>query len=113
MSLTSWEIQAQKGRDILHNSTPKQWLLSADRLPPATQKNVTDFPRQSGLLGEHELAITEMSATGLVAEMGHGRLKAEEVVVAFLKRAVLGHQLVRAFLHVSLSGVITHGQPCS
>ncbi|KAJ5096176.1 hypothetical protein NUU61_005532 [Penicillium alfredii] len=94
MSLTGWKIQAQKGRDILHNSIPKQWLLSADRLPPATQKNVTDFPRQSGLLSENELAITEMSATGLVAEMGHGRLKAEEVVVAFLKRAVLGHQLL-------------------
>jgi hypothetical protein len=94
MSLQSWEMKAQKGRDILQNSIPKQWLLPADKLPPATQKNVTDFPRQSGLLSERELSITDTSATALVAEMGKGSLTAEEVVVAFLKRAVLGHQLV-------------------
>jgi len=94
MSLQNWEHQAQKGRDILINSIPKQWLLPADKLPPPTQKNVIALPRQSGLLSERELTITDMSATGLVAEMGRGNLKAEEVVVAFLKRSVLGHQLV-------------------
>lgn len=94
MSLRRWERQAQKGRDILEKSIPKQWLAPADRLPPVTQKSVLDFPRRSGLLSERELAITDMSATELVAQMGMGKLKAEEVVVAFLKRAVLGYQLV-------------------
>lgn len=91
----TWESQAQKGKDILNNSIPKQWLLPVDRLPPVSQKSVVDFPKQSGLLNERELLITEMSATALVTEMGNGKLSAEEVVVAFLKRAVLGHQLVR------------------
>lgn len=91
----NWETQAQKGKDILNNSIPKQWLLPVDRLPPVSQKSVVDFPKQSGLLNEHELLITEMSATALVTEMGNGKLSAEEVVIAFLKRAVLGHQLVR------------------
>lgn len=95
MPIQRWERQAQKGRDILENSIPKQWLAPAETLPPATQESVIEFPRESGLLSERELAITDMSATKLVAEMGTGRLKAEEVVVAFLKRAVLGHQLVR------------------
>lgn len=95
MALEQWERQAQKGRDILNNSIPKQWLAPADSLPPVTQKNVIDFPKKSGLLSERELSITDLSATQLVAEMGAGKLKAEEVVVAFLKRAVLGHQLVR------------------
>ena len=90
----NWESQAQKGKDILNNSIPKQWLLPIDRLPPVSRKSVVDFPKQSGLLNERELLITEMSATALVAEMGNGKLSAEEVVVAFLKRAV-GHQLVR------------------
>lgn len=94
MSLQNWDMKAQKGRDILQNSIPKQWLAPADKLPPATQQNVADFPRQSGLLSECELSITDMSATALVAEMGKGSLTAEKVVVAFLKRAVLGHQLV-------------------
>ncbi|KAJ5791464.1 uncharacterized protein N7518_008475 [Penicillium psychrosexuale] len=90
----NWEIQAQRGRDILNNSIPKQWLLPVDRLPPASQKSVIDFPRQSGLLNERELVITDMSATALVTEMGNGTMSAEEVVTAFLKRAVLGHQLL-------------------
>ncbi|KAJ5734292.1 hypothetical protein N7493_003078 [Penicillium malachiteum] len=94
MSLHRWETQAQRGRDILNNSIPKQWLAPTDTLPPAAQKNVIDFPRKSGLLSERELSITELSATQLVTEMGRGKLKAEEVVVAFLKRAVLGHQLL-------------------
>jgi hypothetical protein len=69
-------------------------MVPVDKLPPATQLNVTDFPRKSGILSEKELIITGMSATALVAAMGEGKLSAEEVVVAFLKRAVIGHQLV-------------------
>jgi len=89
-----WELQARKAKDILENSIPKQWLLPEDKFPPADEKSVIDFPRKSGLLTERELGITELSATALVAEMGAGELSAEEVVVAFLKRSVLGHQLV-------------------
>jgi amidase len=96
MAIQSWEAEAQKCRDILEKSIPKQWLAPADKLPPADQLNVVDFPRQSGLLSEEELRITESSATALVAEMGQGKLTAEAVVTAFLKRATLGQQLVCA-----------------
>lgn len=95
MTIEDWQVKAQKGKDLLHNSVPKQWLVPTEQLPSVTQKNVTDFPRQSGLLTERELIITESSATELVKGMGKGGLTAEEVVVAFLKRSVLGHQLVR------------------
>lgn len=94
MSLQPWELQARKARDALQKSIPKQWLLPEDKLPLVHQKNVEDFPRKSGLLTERELTITTMSATALVADMGNGLLSAEEVVISFLKRAVLGHQLV-------------------
>jgi len=89
-----WELQARKAKGILENSIPKQWLLPEDKLPPADEKSVIDFPRKSGLLTGRELGITDLSATALVAKMGAGELSAEEVVVAFLKRSVLGHQLV-------------------
>ena len=89
-----WELQARKAKDILENSIPKQWLLPKDKLPPADEKSVVDFPRKSGLLTERELDITELSATALVAEIGAGKLNSEEVVISFLKRSVLGHQLV-------------------
>ena len=104
--LNDWEQKAQKGRDILENSIPKQWLLPDSKLPPQTQLNVIDSVKDSGALSEHELAITELSATELVRRMGHQKLTAEEVVVAFLKRAVLGHQLVCSMLSFPSSALL-------
>ncbi|PYH97438.1 amidase [Aspergillus ellipticus CBS 707.79] len=91
---STWEQQAQTAKDILQDSIPKQWLVPAHQLPSADEKDIEGFARKSGLLSEKELAITDLSATSLVQEMGAGKLKAEEVVVAFLKRSVIGQQLV-------------------
>jgi amidase len=94
MTLQPWEVEANKCKEILASSIPKQWLVPESKLPPATQLNVINFPRESGMLTDKELAITETTATGLVEKMGKGELSAEEVVVAFLKKSVLGQQLV-------------------
>lgn len=94
MDQQSWQLQARKGQDVLSNSIPKQYLVPSHQLPPPTQENVVDFPRKSGLFTSKELGITDLSASELVQEMKAGRLLAEEVVKAFLKRAVVGHQLV-------------------
>jgi amidase len=91
---TNWEAEAKKAQEILAHSIPKQWLAPSDKFPPADQLNVEGFPRKSGILSEEDLAITDMSATALVEKMGRGELTAESVVTAFLRRAVLGHQLV-------------------
>lgn len=93
-----WKIQSAKAKAIQKNSIPKQWLLDESKLPPAEQKNVLDFARTSGALSDNEFSITEMPASALVVEMGAGKLSAEEVVVAFLKRGVIGQQLVRSFV---------------
>ncbi|KAL4803953.1 amidase signature domain-containing protein [Aspergillus unguis] len=90
---STWEAQGLKARNILEQSIPKQWTVPADQLPPVTQLNVLDFPRKCGILTDKELDITESSATALVKAMGKGQYSAEEVVVAFLKRSVIGHQL--------------------
>ncbi|KAE8371945.1 amidase signature domain-containing protein [Aspergillus bertholletiae] len=92
--MSTWKSEALKAKTILQASIPKEWLLPEDKLPPSDQRNVVDFPKASGLFTDRELSITDMSATALVAGMGAGLLSAEEVVVAFLKRAVLGHQLL-------------------
>ncbi|EXJ81134.1 hypothetical protein A1O3_07422 [Capronia epimyces CBS 606.96] len=94
MALKSWEIEANKSKEVLAKSTPKQWLVPEDKLPSAETLNVADFARQSGILSGKEVSITEMTATALVAKMEKGELTAEEVVVAFLKRATIGQQLL-------------------
>ncbi|RDL29709.1 Uncharacterized protein BP5553_10689 [Venustampulla echinocandica] len=94
MTTPDWQAQAQICRDILDQSIQKQWLLPADRLPPPERTNVLGVPQESGTLTARELEITETDATGLVASMAAGTWTAEEVAVAFLKRATLGHQLL-------------------
>lgn len=94
MATSNWDEEAKKARDVLSNSIPRQWLADPSKLPPADKLNVEDFPRESGLLSEEDLTITDMSATALVSKMGRGELTAESVVTAFLRRATLGHQLV-------------------
>lgn len=94
MAAHNWEAQAQICRAILDKSIQKQWLLPADKLPSAERTNVLDVARESGILTERELEITETDATGLVETMARGTWTAEEVAIAFLKRATIGHQLL-------------------
>jgi amidase len=98
MAVTSWEVEANKCKEILAQSIPKQWMVAESSLPGAEELHVVDFCRTSGLLSEKELAITESPATALVEKMGKGALSAEEVVIAFLKRATIGQQLVSYIL---------------
>lgn len=94
MAIQNWELKAQVARDILAKSIKHEWLLPADKLPSKNRLNVIGMARESGILSEKELEITESDATDLVNRMGQGKLKAEEVLVAFAKRATIGHQLV-------------------
>ena len=94
MEPEAWKSAAQKSRDFLKASVPTQYLVEESKLPAASALNVTKFPAESGMLSQKELDITEMGATELVEKMRADHLTAEEVVIAFLKRAVLGHQLV-------------------
>lgn len=89
-----WEVKAAKGKKIQQNSIQKQWLLPEDKLPPKHRLNVLDVPKESGLLSSTELSITESSATELVKAMAAGKWTAEEVTIAFLKRATIAQQLV-------------------
>lgn len=94
MATHSWETKSQISRDILEKSIQKQWLIPTDKLPSPDRTNVLDVPRESGILTERELEITMTDATGLVESMAKGKWTAEEVTIAFLKRATIGHQLL-------------------
>lgn len=89
-----WEAEAEKSRKVLEDSIPKQWLLPQEKLPSLDRVNVLAVPEESGLLSQRELEITGSDATSLVRHMGAGEWTAEEVTIAFLKRATIGHQLV-------------------
>jgi amidase len=94
----TWEEKSAYAKKLQEESIPKQWLLPEDKLPPAGQTNVINVPKESGALTTKELEITESTATALAKQIAAGALTSEEVVTAFLKRAVIGQQLVSAFL---------------
>ncbi|KAL3451863.1 fatty-acid amide hydrolase [Aspergillus insuetus] len=78
LAARGWVAQATQCRDILKESMPISYQISEEKLPPK------------------ELLITETTATDLVKKMGSGTWTAEEVTIAFLKRATIEDALYQA-----------------
>jgi Asp-tRNA(Asn)/Glu-tRNA(Gln) amidotransferase A subunit family amidase len=75
------------------SSIPKDSLLG-HLLPDSYILDVSHIPRQSGLLSNDEIIITEnYTACQLVTQLAQGQLAAEQVIKAYLKRAGIAHQL--------------------
>lgn len=90
----TWEEIGARKRAALLASLPKEWIVPSELLPPASQDDVTTWPETSGWFTPEELAITNLSATELVAKLTSGALKSVDATKAFCKRAVAAHQLV-------------------
>ncbi|OAQ59565.1 acetamidase [Pochonia chlamydosporia 170] len=74
-------------------AVPQDLRLPAQLInnPP---KNVTNVPRECGLLTPEEIALTEdYDAVGLAEAIASGKLTATEVTKAFAKRAIIAHQV--------------------
>ncbi|QDS74838.1 hypothetical protein FKW77_002861 [Venturia effusa] len=88
-----WEEIAQKKRAELAYTIPNEWRIPDDIKPPDSQLDVTSFPEQSGWFTPKELEITSASATDILAKTTTGQWTAEEVTLAFCKRASAAQQL--------------------
>ena len=95
MSSEQWKDISAKAKEKLHSSIPPEWRIPQDQLPPPDQLDVTSFPAKCGLLTDAELAITDSHATEIVKNIAAGDWKAEDVTIAFCKRAAVAHQVVR------------------
>ncbi|CAF4227401.1 unnamed protein product, partial [Rotaria sordida] len=64
----------QRIRELRDASIPKESLLG-NLLPDSSVLDVTNIPRQCGLLSDDEITITEQySATQLVTKLAQGQL---------------------------------------
>lgn len=81
--------------DIRDESIPKDYLLPEDKLPGKDQHNVLDVPTHSGILSEEELKMTQQDVAQLLEAYQNKTWTVRQVVTAFLKQAVIIHQLVR------------------
>lgn len=88
-----YEKKRAENEQRLADSIPLELRLPQSVID-AAPKNVRDIPRQSGLLTERELDITEnYDATALAEAIAARKLTAVEVATAYCKRAVIAHQL--------------------
>ncbi len=93
MVATHWKDRARAKKRQQLESIPKDWVLT--NLPDKSQLDVSDFPRTCGLLSEREMEITESDVEVILSKLSKGTWSAVEVTMAFSKRAVIAHQLVR------------------
>ncbi|EXJ78169.1 hypothetical protein A1O3_09330 [Capronia epimyces CBS 606.96] len=89
-----WESQAAICRSILDKSIVAEFRVPLNQLPSGPRLNVLHVPSESGLLSARELDITACDGTRLAEAIASGCWSAEEVTVAYLKRATIGHQMV-------------------
>ncbi|CAF3762672.1 unnamed protein product, partial [Rotaria magnacalcarata] len=68
-------------------------------MPAASILDVSNIPRQCGLLSNDEINITEnYTATQLVTLLALGQLTAEQTIRAYLKRSGIAHQLTNCVI---------------
>ncbi|CAF5227781.1 unnamed protein product, partial [Rotaria magnacalcarata] len=84
--------------EIRDASIPKNSLLGGS-MPAASILDVSNIPRQCGLLSNDEINITEnYTATQLVTLLALGQLTAEQTIRAYLKRSGIAHQLTNCVI---------------
>ncbi|KAF7950012.1 hypothetical protein EAE96_007316 [Botrytis aclada] len=97
-------LSAQK-KATQNSLLPKEWRLPTDKHQEIS--NVMGVPLNSDLLNETEIQITsDYDATALLDLLRHGVFTAEQVTIAFCKRAAIAHQLTNCLTEIFFSAAI-------
>ncbi|KAF2220356.1 amidase [Elsinoe ampelina] len=92
-----WQEIAEKKQKARSKLIPEQWQLQ-ERYEGS---NVLDVPAKAGILTPRELQITsDYDAVDLVNALKKGILSAEEVTIAFCKRAAIAQQLTNCLTEI-------------
>ncbi len=87
-----WKGISQKAQQDLLERIPAEWWIEKAKYQAVT--NVTGIPRETGILTEKQLAITESTVIDLAKQLAARQLTAVEVLTAFAARTAIAHQLV-------------------
>ncbi|KZV89606.1 general amidase [Exidia glandulosa HHB12029] len=109
MSATWKELAAAKKAEQ-QASIPSAWLLSADKLPPAEQKDVTGVPESCGLLSAREVEITNTDVGPLLKKMAAAEWSASDVTLAFCKRAIVAQQLTNCLTEIFIDRAVARAK---
>jgi amidase len=100
-----WVAIARRKQAERQARIPKAWLLSSS--PPPDALDVRSIPGSSGILTPAELAITEnYDATALADAIRSRRVTAEQVTIAFCKRAAIAQQVCNCLTEIFFEDAI-------
>ncbi|KAF7194043.1 Acetamidase [Pseudocercospora fuligena] len=106
----TWQSIAGRKQQERASRIPEAWRLTASQID-GTASNVLDVPRTCGLLLDSELKITEdYDATSLLGELAVGRLRSEDVVRAFSKRAAIAQQLTNCLTEILFADALARAR---
>lgn len=95
-----WERIVTRKRDERTRKLQLASRLSLDKpipcLPPSSRKNVRDWPLQSGDLTPRQITITNSIPSYILQKIAAREWSAEEVLLAFVARAVMAQYLTNA-----------------
>lgn len=101
--METWEAFVATHREKQEQAIPESWKLSQKKLDQISGAGTPQeghlielkAAQASGLLSQREMEITEsFTARELLTKMRSQSLRAQDVVVAFCKRAAIAQQLV-------------------
>ena len=90
-----WEAVSRKAQADLLDSLPTKWRIDTEAFSSLT--DVSQIPATCGIMHEHQIQLTELSASELMGRIASRQMKAVEVLEAFAVRAAISHQLVSCF----------------
>jgi amidase len=99
-----WVAIARRKQAERQSRIPKAWLLSS---LPSDVLDVRTIPRTSGILTPAELSITEnYDATALSDAIRSRKVTAEQVTIAFCKRAAIAQQVCNCLTEIFFDDAI-------
>ncbi|KAH8892804.1 amidase [Thozetella sp. PMI_491] len=105
----TWQDIGRQKRTIRDTLIPAHWRIDADK--HSLDINVLDVPSKCGVLNDRELHITsDYDALDLVGKIRSGTFSAEEVTIAFCKRAAVAHQLTNCLTEIFFNAAISRAQ---
>ncbi|EIW75737.1 general amidase [Coniophora puteana RWD-64-598 SS2] len=92
-----WRTLCSRRKQKQNENIPPEWRI---QVPSKDVQNVMDVPYTCGLLSPEELALTDRDLDDLVADLTSGKLKSEDATRAFLKRAIVAHQVTNCLTEI-------------
>ncbi|RDW85833.1 general amidase-like protein [Coleophoma crateriformis] len=108
-STSTWQAVAARKQKQRQSRIPTEWMLASP--PPPTVTNVLNVPRTCGILTTKELEITEQhDAVSLSSCIRSKKYTAEEVTVAFCKRAAVAQQVCNCLTEIFFNNAIARAK---